>query len=83
MCGDPPLAKGDKGGFYSIGKDMEIFMIDKISPYPSLPKRGIREWSLPKRGIREDLIARCSHRRNAYKIYSKVMTKELCIISFT
>jgi len=28
---------------------MEIFMIDKISPNPSLPKRGIRE----------ELISRC------------------------
>jgi hypothetical protein len=57
---NPPLAKGDEGGFCkkcftiidflmgkslkdqrSIGKDIEIFMFDKISPNPSLPKRGI------------------------------------------
>jgi hypothetical protein len=33
----------------SNGKDMEIFMIDKISPDPSLPKRETRE----------ELILRC------------------------
>jgi hypothetical protein len=38
---NPPLAKGDEGGF-SDREDMEIFMIDKISPNPSLLKRGIR-----------------------------------------
>jgi hypothetical protein len=45
---NPPLAKGDEGGF-SDREDMEIFMIDKISPNPSLLKRGIRE----------ELISRC------------------------
>jgi len=59
---DPPLAKGDGGGFYdeevfeknwsSIRKDVGIFMIDKISPFPSLLKRGVRK----------KLILRCIHR---------------------
>jgi len=30
------LAKGDEGGFH----DIEIFMIDKISTNPSLPREG-------------------------------------------
>jgi hypothetical protein len=34
------LAKGDEAGF------MEIFMIDKISPHPSFPKRGIGKTGL-------------------------------------
>jgi hypothetical protein len=59
---NPPLAKGDEGGFYdeevfeknrsSTRKDVEIFMMDKISPFPSLLKRGVRE----------KLILRCIHR---------------------
>ncbi len=40
----PPLEKGGKGGFENTWKyaanSMGIFMIYKISPNPSLPKRG-------------------------------------------
>jgi hypothetical protein len=32
---------------------MELFMIYKISPYPSFPKRGKKENSLLKRGVRK------------------------------
>jgi len=41
------LLKGDEGGFY---KEIEVFITHKISPTPSLPKRGIRE----------EFIERCS-----------------------
>jgi hypothetical protein len=34
---NPPLAKGDKGG---VKANTEVFMILKISPHPSLRKRG-------------------------------------------
>jgi hypothetical protein len=34
----PPLEKGDEGGFKEI---MFLHIIHKISPTPSLPKRGI------------------------------------------
>jgi hypothetical protein len=42
----PPLAKGDKGGFLRqmfYDKKELMCIIHKISPYPSLLKRGIRE----------------------------------------
>jgi hypothetical protein len=50
----PPLAKGG-GGFLMqmlfYKKELK-YMIDKISPNPSLPKRGIRE----------ELISRCIYK---------------------
>jgi hypothetical protein len=42
----PLLAKGDKGGFLKqmfYDKKELMCIIHKISPYPSLLKRGIRE----------------------------------------
>ena len=41
----PPLEKGGEGGFEKANKDrrdMELFIIYKISPYPSLLKRGAK-----------------------------------------
>jgi len=46
----PPLEKGGEGGFYN--KNNRLFLIFKISPNPSLPKRGERE-NLPTR-LREE-----------------------------
>jgi hypothetical protein len=40
---NPPLAEGDFINKCStIGKNMETFLIDKISPDPSLLKKGIK-----------------------------------------
>jgi len=37
---------------------MELLMIYKISPNPSLPKRGRKERSFPKRGRERELFAK-------------------------
>jgi len=42
----PTLEKGGEGGFYN--KNKELFIIRKISPNPSLLKRGLKT-AIPKK----------------------------------
>jgi hypothetical protein len=52
----PPLKKRGKGGLEMTNRerrDMELIIIYKISPDPSLLKRGINDPSLLKRGTND------------------------------